>query len=130
MIIKNKWFLIILPLFLLSGLVALGACGQEEQDEISEASPDCSVIEYSVDYISEETLGEHTKVRITARVQNIGDDGVIAVKAIINEGCGQEPCSRTTKLYLKRGEEKTIHFDFWCADEIKYTVRCLRPWEF
>ncbi len=84
-----------------------------------------SVVEFWADWLSE-TYYEYTRLRLTARVMNVGDDGAFSVRAEMTEGDVHGTRSRSTKIYLKKGQETTVDFDFWVQGAVSYSVWCPR----
>ncbi|MFC2036334.1 hypothetical protein ACFLUJ_09525 [Chloroflexota bacterium] len=123
--IRTRWVPVILAILLLGNTLVLSSCKRVE--------PEGSVIEKSAEWLEEETLEEFTRLRITATVMNIGDDGVIGVSARItvnpNEGKIRPPAYDSTTLYLRQGEEQTLHFDFWASGAINWDVFAFTPSE-
>jgi hypothetical protein len=72
-----------------------------------------------------ETLGQNIKFEITARVTNIGVDGVIEIITFLGpesvEVNGTE--WKSTQIYLVQGEEKAIHFNFWTYGPLGYIIQ-------
>lgn len=110
--------LIVVPLLLVS-------CTPESPSQPTpEPSPKGSVIEKNAEWVRGEIYEGYNKLRITARVMNISDEGVIKITARIAEGDVRELPSKSTELYLKKGEEKTITFDFWVKGKFRWSVFC------
>ena len=87
------------------------------------AKAEGSVIEYWAEY-PDRTLGDYNMFVIHARVQNVGEDGAFIVKGEITKGDVDGIRSRSTKIFLERGEETNVSFSFWFKGRISYLVYC------
>jgi hypothetical protein len=114
--VKRIRIFIILTFLFASVTISFAACEKEE------ARPIGSVIEFSGDYIYEETYEDLTKFRVIVRVTNIGDDGVIGIHAKIDAEKWRGRFMKSTELYLETGQETTVTFEWWVGDKVEYSA--------
>jgi hypothetical protein len=86
-----------------------------------------SLIEYTADWVPEETRGSYTKLLITATVMNIGAEGQVEVRSKIIEGDVEGNNSGSISFNLRRREEKTVYFEYWVNGHYQDVLWCCPP---
>lgn len=82
----------------------------------AEPKPKGSVIEYDGRWVPNRQTDGYITFEITATVMNVGGDGTLTVGAEIitdDEALVYGSHQQFTQIYLRQGQEKTLHFNFW-----------------
>ena len=86
---------------------------KQTSEQPNTPSPKGSVLEEDRVWV-DEWYGDYRKFQVTARVQNVGGDGVLTYNAYVapKEAVYWGVNSRDVEVYLRQGEETVIRVDF------------------
>jgi hypothetical protein len=113
-------------LVILTGLLPfVAACGHANPPP---STTHGSVIEKKDTWLYSQKLEIYTKLDIEAKIMNVGSDGTITVYASAepsdSSSSVREEGTQNTQVYLKQGEQITLHFYFWGHGTLTYRVWC------